>query len=104
MAPAFIGPINEGLIVAVIKMRNDDRAAEASAKGVGHKLGLLRDLGELIGDRIEGSFLVIQECRTMDGMSSAFGGNSVFSRLAEFGIVHGTVCAQLCNRLAGRKG
>src|SRR5580698_10509068 len=85
----------------VIKMGNDDRAANGAAKVVADDMRLG---GRSKGYGIEGRILVIPEGCPMQLIGATLGDKRDFTRLAEFRIVQHAVYAQLGDRLPRGKG
>ena len=104
MPPSLVSAEDEGLVVTVVKMRNDHRAAKAAAERVRDQLGLRRGDRVRVRDGVEPGRLVVPKGRAMNVVRARLGGYRDFARLAELGCVHRTVGANFGDRLGRGEG
>ena len=89
-AEAFEGEEEEGAVLAVVELRQDDGAAEGEAEDVRD----LRRQGSLAeGPGVEGFVLVVPEGRAVEVVGAAFRDGGDVAGLAEFGVVADTLDA-----------
>src|SRR3954454_19081813 len=103
MAPPLIGTEDEGPVVTVVEVWNDDWAAKAAAEGVRDELRFHSGCWEGIRNSIKRRILVVPERSPVDGIGAALGGDRKLSRLTIFSIVQNPVRAHLRDGFAGRK-
>src|SRR5580698_8228207 len=101
MTPSLVNAKDEGLIVAVIEMRDDYRASKAGTVCVADELSFGRGDRIGIGNGIKGSILVIPEHRTVDLVGSSLGSHCNFTRITELRAVHCVIGTQLRDGLGG---
>ena len=94
-AEAFVGAVEECAVVAVVEMRNPDRAAAGDAEIVAN---FLRLFGFAVGSGVERAILVIPEEAAVIIVGAALGDGSNCAGLAEFGVVADAVHAKLGDR------
>ena len=100
IAHRFPGEIEEGLVLAVVNFRNEDRSADGAAKGVAD-LGGQRILAKRPG--IESLVLVIPKERTMHFVSATLRRDSNVTRLAVLGRISHALHLDFRNRLHRQK-
>ncbi len=102
---ALVGAEEEGPVVAVVQMRNDDRAADRDAEVVGNLLRL-DWIGHvaLIGRGIERAVLVVFKERAVQGVRTGLRHGGNLAGLAILGIVVDAVHADLGDGFGRGKG
>ena len=91
MSPALVRAVDKGPVVAVVKVGNHDRSAEAAAVGVGNQLGLGLRNRERVGDSVECGVLVVPEDGSVNRVGAAAGDDGDLSGLPKLGVVEHTV-------------
>ena len=66
--------------------------------------GLLVVVGNVYGNGIEGSVLVVPECRSVDSVGAAFGGDGNLAGWPNSALFNTPSAANLRDRFAGREG
>ncbi len=103
MPPSFVSAINKCPVVAVVEMRNHNRASKAAPVCVADELCLVLGCWIRVGNGVERSVLVIPERRSVNSVGTALRGHRDLTRLSKFGIVLRAICAQFRDGFAGRK-
>ena len=96
--------VEEVLQTGKAKAVGEAFAVEAAAEGVGDELGLLPGGGLGVGDGVEGGDLVVPEGGSVNPAAAALGGDGDLAGLAELGVIHGTVGADLGDGFGGGEG